>query len=130
MLRPSCKEEISVLISKSGLLQSVSALFRSFTFYDTSLSFSRYSFYLIRGDWRGIWQRKPFCSFILSNSTSLHLLTPVVVIKQPYEQEMVDVDGLQINTLKMGSIEKPPLILIHGFGSGIGQWVCYARIPL
>jgi pimeloyl-ACP methyl ester carboxylesterase len=32
-------------------------------------------------------------------------------------------DGLAINTLKMGLPENPPLILIHGFGSGIGQWV-------
>lgn len=38
--------------------------------------------------------------------------------------EQVEVeDGKAVNTLKMGLPENPPLILIHGFGSGIGQWV-------
>jgi len=42
-------------------------------------------------------------------------------IKTPFEQFYVDIGGYHINTLKMGS--GTPLVMIHGFGGGIGIWV-------
>lgn len=41
-------------------------------------------------------------------------------IRGKYEQGMVMVDGVPINTLKIG--QGPPLVLVHGFGAALGHW--------
>eukprot|EP01126_Amoeba_proteus_P051139 TRINITY_DN6099_c0_g1_i13.p1 TRINITY_DN6099_c0_g1~~TRINITY_DN6099_c0_g1_i13.p1 ORF type:complete len:335 (-),score=58.55 TRINITY_DN6099_c0_g1_i13:187-1191(-) len=45
------------------------------------------------------------------------------LLREPYTIEKIKVQNFKVNTLKMGLPENPPLILLHGFGSGIGQWV-------
>ncbi|KAM9996337.1 hypothetical protein ACTFIY_002530 [Dictyostelium cf. discoideum] len=44
-------------------------------------------------------------------------------IKTPYEQKFVKVGDYEINTIKIGD-KGEPLVLIHGFGAGIGLWCC------
>eukprot|EP01027_Heterolobosea_sp_BB2_P010926 GEZU01015958.1.p1 GENE.GEZU01015958.1~~GEZU01015958.1.p1 ORF type:complete len:291 (+),score=47.99 GEZU01015958.1:238-1110(+) len=44
------------------------------------------------------------------------------VVSTPIQQQMVTAGGHQINTVKLGS--GPPLVLVHGFGGGIGLWTC------
>jgi len=42
-------------------------------------------------------------------------------LKTPYRQFFVNVGENQINTIALGS--GPPLVMIHGYGGGVGLWV-------
>ena len=39
----------------------------------------------------------------------------------PYQKAKVDVGGVEVNTLVMGS--GPPMVLVHGFAAGLAFWV-------
>jgi len=54
----------------------------------------------------------------LRTTESLILQT---ALKTPFEQYYVDIGGHRVNTIKMGS--GTPLVMVHGFGGGIGVWV-------
>jgi len=44
-------------------------------------------------------------------------------IKSEFKQTTIPLsDGIEINTLQFAS-NGPPLILVHGYGSGVGQWI-------
>jgi pimeloyl-ACP methyl ester carboxylesterase len=43
-----------------------------------------------------------------------------------YEQRFVQAGDDYINTIKMG--QGPPLVLLHGFGAGVGFWVWYVSV--
>jgi len=44
-------------------------------------------------------------------------------VKSEFTQKFITLsDGIEINSLQFSS-NGPPLILIHGYGSGVGQWI-------
>jgi len=73
------------------------------------------------GFWGSIWKYgwKPTTIDLLRDTETIILKT---AIKTPFEQKLVDIGGgHHINTIKIGS--GPPLVMIHGFGGGIGIWI-------
>lgn len=60
---------------------------------------------------------KPTSDYHLYQSEQAILST----LQVPFTQEFIGKDGLHVNTVKVG--EGPPLVMVHGFGAGIGLWV-------
>jgi len=72
------------------------------------------------GIWSSIWEYgwKPTTVDLLRDTEAIILKRGV---KTPFEQFFVDVGGHHINTIKLGS--GPPMVMLHGFGGGVGIWV-------
>eukprot|EP00026_Physarum_polycephalum_P009685 Phypoly_transcript_09818.p1 GENE.Phypoly_transcript_09818~~Phypoly_transcript_09818.p1 ORF type:complete len:410 (+),score=50.01 Phypoly_transcript_09818:121-1230(+) len=67
--------------------------------------------------WPSTWRWVPTSPKHLEESEN----TMLSAVRTPFERMMVRLrDGNQINTIKSGS--GPPLVLVHGFGAGIGFW--------
>lgn len=64
-----------------------------------------------------IW-KKNVIKYFLKNIYVINFLE----LEIPYEQKLIILDdNTYINTIKVG--KGPPLVLLHGFGAGIGIWV-------
>jgi len=73
------------------------------------------------GFWKSIWRYgwKPTTTDLLRDTETAILRTG---LKTNYEHFYVDIGGgHHINTIKLGS--GPPLVMLHGFGGGVGIWV-------